>query len=182
MEVGCPFILIFLNMFLQSDELVNILTEIRNSGNHFFKQQNYYKARQKYRKANRYYNLLRKRYDWQELKHLKCSDDDLKMLDNFSVLNNVNMAAVELKLGNFTNARYCCSEALRLDAQCGKAHYRRGQAQIALKNYEDAIVNLKKAHELIPENKQIVNELNRAKQLMAAYNRTQMAKLKNLFN
>ncbi|XP_013117583.1 peptidyl-prolyl cis-trans isomerase D [Stomoxys calcitrans] len=165
-----------------SDELVNILTRIRNAGNHFFTLQEYYKARQKYRKANRYYNLLRKRYDWQELEHLKCTDDDLKKLDHFANLNNLNMAAVEIKLKNYTNARYCCREVLRLDPECGKAYYRLGQAQMALNNYEEAIANLKKAHDLVPDNKQILNELNRAKQLMTTYNRTQMANLKKLFN
>lgn len=161
---------------------MEILTKIRNAGNHFFTQGKFYEARRKYRKANRYYNLLRKRYDWQELEHLKCTDDDLKKLDQFSVVNNVNMAAVELKLENYANAKYCCSEALRLDSTYSKAYYRRGQAQIALKNYEDAINDLKKAHELIPDNKHILSELNRGKQLLAEYNRNQMKKLKSLFN
>ncbi|XP_075162303.1 cyclophilin 40 [Haematobia irritans] len=164
-----------------SDELVEILTKIRNAGNYFFAKQQYYKARQKYRKANRYYNMLHKRYEWQELQHLKCSDEDLKKLDSFSVLNNLNMAAVEIKLNNYTNALYSCREALRLDPKCGKAHYRLGQSQIALKNYEDAIINLKKAHDLIPDNNQILSELNRAKQLLINYNKTQMANLKKLF-
>lgn len=169
-------------LLIQSDELLSILTGIRNAGNHFFTQEKYYEARRKYRKANRYYNLLRKRYDWQELSHVECSDEDLKKLDQFSAVNNVNMAAVELKLKNYANAKYCCSKALRLDNNCSKAYFRRGQAQIALKNYEDAINDLKKAHELIPDNKYILNELNRGKQLLAEYNRNQMKKLKNLFN
>ncbi|XP_061397860.1 peptidyl-prolyl cis-trans isomerase D-like [Musca vetustissima] len=164
-----------------SDELVELLTSIRNAGNHFFTKQEYYNARRKYRKANRYYNLLRKRYDWQELEHLKCSDEDLKKLDSFSAINQLNMAAVELKLNKYTNAHYCCREVLRLDPNCGKAYYRLGQAQIGLKNYEEAIENLKKAHDMIPDNKTILSELNRAKQLMADYNRSQMVHLKKLF-
>lgn len=124
---------------------------------------------------------MRKRYDWQELSHPKCSDDDLKKLDQFSVINNVNMAAVELKLKKYANAKYYCSEALRLDENYSKAYFRRGQAHIALKNYEDAIDDLKKAHELIPDNKHILNELKRGKQLLAEYNRNQMKKFKTLF-
>lgn len=160
---------------------MELLTTIRNAGNYFFTQQEYYKARQKYRKANRYYNLLRKRYDWQELEHLQCTDDDLKKLDCFSAINHLNMAAVEIKLDNYSNARYSCREALRLDPSCGKGYYRLGQAQIAMKNYEEAITNLKKAHNLIPDNKQILNELHRAKQLLTNYNREQMVHLKKLF-
>lgn len=167
---------------MQTDELVNILTKIRNAGNHFFTQQKFYEARRKYRKANRYYNLLRKRYDWQELTHIKCSGDDLIKLDQFSVVNNVNMAAAELKLKNYSSARYYCTEAIRLDKNCSKAFFRRGQAHIALNNYDEAINDLKQAHKFLPDNKHILNELNRAKQLLAEYNRTQMKKLKGLFN
>ncbi|XP_023305775.2 peptidyl-prolyl cis-trans isomerase D [Lucilia cuprina] len=164
------------------EELLELLTKIRNAGNYYFTREKFYEARRKYRKANRYYNLLRKRYDWQELAHIESSDDDLRKLDQFSVLNNVNMAAVELKLNNYASAKYCCTEALRLDNNCSKAYFRRGQAQIALKNYEDAISDLKRAHEFIPDNKHILNELNRGKQLLAEYNRHQMKKLKTLFN
>lgn len=86
------------------------MTGIRNAGNAFFAQQRYYEARRKYRKANRYYVLLRRRYDCQEIDHLRGSESDLNKIDNFSVINNVNMAATELKLGEYANAKYLCSE------------------------------------------------------------------------
>lgn len=97
------------------------------------------------------------------------------------MVNNINAAAVDLKLGNYLSAKYDCSEAIRLDPNCSKAFYRRGQAQRAMRNYEEAINDLKMAHNLLPENKQILNELNGTKQLLAQYNRQQRNALKNLF-
>lgn len=92
------------------------------------------------------------------------------------------MAAVELKLGNYQFAKVECTEAIRLDSNCSKAYYRRGQAQRALRNYEEAIKDLKNAHRLLPENNQILRELNAAKQQLAEYNNQQRNALKNLFN
>ncbi|KAH8302140.1 hypothetical protein KR044_003282 [Drosophila immigrans] len=164
-----------------SDATVQLLTGMRQSGNHFFQLGRYHEARAKYRKANRYYTFLRKNFDWQQLKG-SSNDTDLRKLDQFSVVNNINMAAVELKLKNYQYAKYECSEAIRLDSNCSKAFYRRGQAQCAMRNYEEAIKDLKHAHKLLPDNKQILNELNSAKQLLAEYNKQQRKALKKLFN
>ncbi|XP_017133682.1 peptidyl-prolyl cis-trans isomerase D [Drosophila elegans] len=166
-----------------ADAAVELLTGIRQSGNHFYQLGRYYAARAKYRKANRYYHYLSKQFGWQQLnpfkKHLV--DTDLLKIDGFSVVNNINLAAVDLKLGNYASARSDCTEAIRLDPRCSKAFYRRGQAQRGLRNYEEAINDLKRAHSLLPENKQILNELNSTKQLLAQYNRQQRNALKNLF-
>lgn len=98
------------------------------------------------------------------------------------MVNNINMAAVELKLGNYEFAKIECTEAIRLDPNCSKAYYRRGQAHRNMRNYEEAIKDLKHAHQLLPENKQILSELNAAKLQLANYNKQQRNALKNLFN
>ncbi|KAM8710616.1 hypothetical protein ACLKA7_017268 [Drosophila subpalustris] len=165
-----------------SDESVHLLTGLRQSGNHFFQLGRYYEARAKYRKANRYYNLLRKNFDWQQLKGRPSDQTDLRKLDEFSVMNNINMAAVEIKLGNYQYAKHECSEAIRLDPKCSKAFFRRGQAQSRMRNYEEAIKDLQQAHSLLPDNKHILNELKSAKQLLAEYNKQQRNALKKLFN
>ncbi|ALC43663.1 CG8336 [Drosophila busckii] len=163
------------------DASLALLTCLRQAGNHFFQLGHYYEARAKYRKANRYYAMLRNSFTLQQTKRSQI-DENLRKLDDFSVVNNINMAAVELKLENYLYAKYECTEAIRLDANCSKAFYRRGQAQRAMRNYEEAINDLKRANTLLPENKQILNELNSAKQLLAEYNRQQRNALKKLFN
>ncbi|KAH8270537.1 hypothetical protein KR018_011228 [Drosophila ironensis] len=166
-----------------SDAAVELLTGIRQSGNHFYQLGRYHEARAKYRKAGRYYQYLSKQFGWQPLNHVKkhLAEGDLRKMDAFSVVNSINAAAVDLKLGNYVSAKYDCSEAIRLDPGCSKAFYRRGQAQRGLRNYEEAIKDLKQAHNLLPENKQILSELNSTKQLLAEYNRQQRKALKNLF-
>ncbi|XP_030385291.1 peptidyl-prolyl cis-trans isomerase D-like [Scaptodrosophila lebanonensis] len=166
------------------DSAVALLNGLRQAGNYYFQAGKYFEACAKYKKANRYYLALRKHFDWQQLDHIKetTGDADLRKLDAFSVINHINLAAVDLKLSNYLSARYNTTEAIRLDPNCSKALYRRGQAQIALRNYEDAITDLKRAYKLLPDNKQILNELNSAKQLLAAYNKKQRNALKNLFN
>ncbi|EDW92986.1 peptidyl-prolyl cis-trans isomerase D isoform X1 [Drosophila yakuba] len=166
-----------------ADAAVELLTGIRQSGNHFYQLGRYHEARAKYRKANRYYHYLSRQFGWQQLNPLKkhLVDADLLKVDGFSVVNNINAAAVDLKVGNYLSARDVCNEAIRLDPKCSKAFYRRAQAQRGLRNYEEAINDLKTAHNLLPENKQIVNELNSTKQLLAQYNRQQRNALKNLF-
>lgn len=94
--------------------MVNLLTDIRLAGNHFFARDNLYEARRKYRKAYRYCNFLRSRGEWEEYPQLKLKEDDFKKLDEFMVLNYTNIAAVELKLKNHDIARDACTEVGKL--------------------------------------------------------------------
>ncbi|XP_039965166.1 peptidyl-prolyl cis-trans isomerase D-like [Bactrocera tryoni] len=163
------------------EDMVKLLTSIRTAGNHFFTQQKFPEARRKYRKGNRYYNLLRLRFDKKEHKPTPRVEEDIKKLDAFSVLNNTNLAAVELKLQKYFEARHSSSEAILLNEDHAKAYYRRGQANIGLKEYECAIADLNHANEITPGDKCILSELARAKRLLSNYNQSQKKAMKNLF-
>ncbi|XP_011180550.2 uncharacterized protein LOC105211012 [Zeugodacus cucurbitae] len=165
-----------------ADEIVKILTGIRMAGNHFFDRKKYYDARRKYRKAYRYCNFLRSRGAWEEYPELALSEDDLKKLDDFMVLNYSNMAAVELKLNNNASARDACTEAIFLKSDCGKAYFRRGQAHVLLNDLDGAVEDFVRAGQLMPANKCIKNEIIRSKRLQSAYNRAEAKKYKKLFN
>lgn len=93
--------------------MIKLLSDIQSAGNHFFVQEEYYDARRKYRKAYRYCNFLRSRGEWEEYPQLVLCDENLKKLDEFMVLNYTNVAAVELKLKNYTNAKNSCAEVVR---------------------------------------------------------------------
>lgn len=160
---------------------MDLLIGIRSAGNYFYERGRFIEARRKYRKAERYYNYL---YNGAENLE-RCSEfeaDDRQQMDAFMLNNCTNMAAVELKLENYENAKYCCNEAIRLNPKCSKAYYRRGQAHTNLNDYESAIDDLKVALKLVPDNKQILNELAHVQQLQFKYNRSQMNSLKNLFS
>lgn len=153
-------------------KILQILMGIRHSGNYFFFNRNYIDAYRKYKKAQRYYNYFMN----------KISDkQSFSQLEKFFVINCVNMAAAQLHLGEYKAAVYSCSEAIKLDANTSKAYFRRGQAEIHLKNYENAIEDLMIAHKLVPDNESVLSEFNRAKQLLMEYRTSQKHALKNLF-
>ena len=61
-----------------------------------------------------------------------------------------------LKLKNYEDVCSTCQCAIKLDPNNSKALYRRGLANIELKNYELALDDLKRAHQILPENKRLV--------------------------
>lgn len=87
--------------------MISVLTLLRNSGNYFFTKQLYYDSRRKYRKGYRYYNFFHKCFEW---KHIENAKESLKILDSFMAVTYVNMAAVELKLKEYSLAKYYCNE------------------------------------------------------------------------
>lgn len=93
----------------------------------------------------------------------------------------MNSAAVELKLNNFINAKYACNEVLRFEPQNAKALFRRGQAEIELKNYDEAIQDLNVANRLLPNNQAILKEFERAKKIWSDYQKIQKDAYKDLF-
>lgn len=93
----------------------------------------------------------------------------------------LNLAAGELKLRNATNAKNACDEVLLNEPNNAKALYRRGQAHIELKNYDDALVDLEQAYRSSPSDKNVQNEYQRAKEVWRNYQNQQMDAYKNLF-
>lgn len=105
----------------------------------------------------------------------------LNPLQQFHLVTCLNSAAVELKLQNFANAKYACNEVLKFDSQNAKALYRRGQAELELKNYDEALQDLKIAHSLLPKNEAILREYDRVKKIWSDYQQVQKDAYKDLF-
>lgn len=68
-----------------------------------------------------------------------------------------------------------------MDKNNAKALFRRGQAELELKNYDEALDDLARALSLSPHNQQIVHEYNRAKQLKVDYCQKQKIVFQKLF-
>lgn len=68
-----------------------------------------------------------------------------------------------------------------MNSSCAKALFRRGQAEIGLKNYDEALRDLNAAHRLMPSNKNIIHALNCAKKHWKEYNKLQQIAYKDLF-
>jgi peptidyl-prolyl isomerase D len=161
----------FKNQFTVHEKL-SILKTIKDSGNYFFKTGDYVKSARKYKKITRYYNFF---------KDQTTDDDEKKSLDDFQLVNLTNLAATELKLKQFDDVTHSCNAAIKLDSKNSKAYYRRGVAHVELKNYELALDDLKMAHSLVPGNKEILIEFERAKKYLLSYRATEKIKYKNMF-
>lgn len=169
-------------MSLQISDAEKILNRIREAGNYFFERDMYVESCRKYKKTIRYYNFFKD-------KIAGCITNgnaaDVKValqpLTHCYMITCLNVAAVELKLANFSNAKQSCNEVLKVESRNAKALYRRGQAEIGLKNYDEALRDLKMAHQMLPNNKNVLDEFHRAKEHWKDYHKFQKTVYKDLF-
>ena len=165
------------------EEAVEILESIKRAGNLFFGTKDYVEANRKYKKTLRYYNYLKDKLEAVHRIGLTVHQlrEKLQPLHQISAAVCLNIAAVELKLNNAENARNSCDEVLLNDPNNAKALYRRGQAHVVLKNYDDALIDLEQAHRSLPLDKNIQNEFQKAKEIWRNYQNQQKDVYKNLF-
>ncbi|CRK99534.1 CLUMA_CG012853, isoform A [Clunio marinus] len=141
-------------------EKLEILSIIKESGNYFYRRGDFVKSARKYKKLTRFYNFF---------KDHTHDDNEKASLDTFQLVNLTNLAATELKLQDFNDVIFSCNAAIKLDPNNSKAFYRRGVANLALNNYEMSLDDLKVAHKLLPGNKAILKEFDRAKKYLLDY-------------
>uniref|UniRef100_A0A2K5QXC7 peptidylprolyl isomerase n=1 Tax=Cebus imitator TaxID=2715852 RepID=A0A2K5QXC7_CEBIM len=70
----------------------------------------------------------------------------------------LNIGACKLKMSNWQEATDSCLEALEIDPSNTKALYRRAQGWQGLEEYDQALADLKKAQEMAPEDKDLLQE------------------------
>ena len=157
---------------LSIEQKLDVLNVIKESGNIFYRAGDYAKSGRKYKKVTRYFNYF---------KDMTKDDDGKQALDSFQLINLTNLAATELKLKAFSDVKFSCNEVIKMDQNNSKAYYRRGLAHLEEKNYELALDDLKMAHKLVPGNRAILNEFERAKKLLLDYRAIQKTQLKKLF-
>lgn len=161
----------FEHQFSLSEKL-SILKVIKESGNHFYHAGNFTKSARKYKKVTRYFNFF---------KDQTTEEEEKKSLDAFQLVNLTNLAATELKLNEFVDVRFSCNAAIKLDPNNTKAYYRRGVANLELKNYELALDDLKMAHSLVPGNRDVLKEFERAKKYLLSYRAAEKIKYSKMF-
>ncbi|NWU97443.1 PPID isomerase, partial [Upupa epops] len=153
------------------DKIVAIAEDIKNIGNTFFKAQNWAVAAQKYSKSLRY---------------VKSSEAVVEAADKaklkpVALTCVLNIGACKLKLSDWQGAIDSCSEALKIDPENTKALYRRAQGWQGIKDLEEALADLKKAHEIAPEDKAIQAETLRIKQKIKAQKEKEKAAYAKMF-
>jgi len=162
---------------LDAVAILKIATACKEYGNTAFKSGNYSLGLDKYQKGLRYLN------EDPDLENQPQSiKDDLKAL-RFS-LNN-NSALLNIKLEAWDDASRSASAALDVegvkDADRAKAFYRRGLANIRLKDEEAALRDLSEANTLAPNDSAITRELNAVRTKAAARAAKEKAAYKKFF-
>lgn len=137
--------------FKDVDKVLSVAEDVKNIGNNLFKNQDWKAAVNKYSKALRYL----------EVSGEILEEAAQQKLEPTALSCFLNTAACNLKMQLWQDALDSCNEALELNQTNTKALFRRAQAWQGLKEYSKALVDLKKAQGIAPEDKAIGNEMKR---------------------
>ncbi|XP_075807132.1 peptidyl-prolyl cis-trans isomerase D isoform X1 [Microtus pennsylvanicus] len=140
------------------DKILLITEDLKNIGNTFFKSQNWEMAVKKYAKVLRYVASSK----------AVVEKADSSRLQPIALSCVLNIGACKLKMSNWQGAIDSCLEALEMDPSNTKALYRKAQGWQGLKEYDQALADLKKAQEIAPGDKAIQAELLKVKQMIKA--------------
>lgn len=169
------------------NELFTAIEGIKTIGNTKFKEGDHKIALAKYTKAVKYINHFTKKVDdvsfssddSEEDTTEKPNNDKTSGLSDAEIEQNgrleklkvpclLNSAACKLKTNDSSGAVEDLTQVLVLDDVNTKALYRRAQAYIQMKDYEEANDDLKAALKISPDDRAVQKELHNVKQLVAA--------------
>ncbi|CAH0591446.1 unnamed protein product [Chrysodeixis includens] len=161
------------------EQLVSSIREVKSAGNCHFGEGRYKAAARKYRKCLRY--LDHAFYRIEEVKDVDIREQLQDIKTTYVLQCYLNLAACYMKLEDFRSSVHFCSSVLELDPRNEKALYRRGQANFALKNYDDALMDLKQADKVSPNNKAVHKLLDEVRLTNKSYNDVQKQRLSKFF-
>ncbi|XP_043401848.1 peptidyl-prolyl cis-trans isomerase D isoform X4 [Chelonia mydas] len=153
------------------DKIVSIAEDIKNIGNTFFKTQNWAMATKKYTKGLRYV----------EASKAIVEESNTAKFNPTALICFLNIAACKLKVSDWQGAIESCCEALAIDPANTKALYRRAQGWQGIRDFDQALADLKKAQEITPEDKAIQTEALKVKQKIKAQKEKEKAAYAKMF-
>jgi FK506-binding protein 4/5 len=142
----------------------------KEEGNALFKAGKYERACKKYEKGLGYIE-----YD------SAFSDDEKKAAKALKVSMHLNSAASQLRLRKWGAATKAASKVLDLEPVNVKALFRRAQAYREMEDYDLAEIDLKKAMEQEPNNRDLRAEYKVLKQKWATYQKKEAKLYSNMF-
>lgn len=146
---------------------IRIGSQKRERGNFYFQREEYSMAAQAYCMA---LDMLTTRtYDSQSC----VAEEEEEEVNDHRVKCLNNLAAAQLKLGQFDEALHTSRDVLFLDPQNVKALFRKGKLLSDRGEYEEAMETLKKALKLEPSTKAIHAELSKLVKRQAGESETQ---------
>lgn len=156
---------------LSSTERIEAAGKKKEEGNNLFRSGKYLRAGKKYDKAADYVS-----------EEGPFGDEEMKLAKALRVQCWLNGAACNLKLNNFKEAINLCSKVLDVEFNNVKALFRRAQAFIENADLDLAELDIKKALELDPENREVKKIQKRLKQLQTENNRRDAKMYANIFS
>ncbi|KAI3508883.1 hypothetical protein L1887_23903 [Cichorium endivia] len=142
----------------------------KEEGNVLYKSGKYQRAAKKYDKAVDYVS-----------EEGQFGDDDQKLVKSLRVSCWLNGAACSLKLKDYKNAIMLCSKVLDIEFYNVKALYRRAQAYIETHDFELSELDIKKALEADPNNREVKSIYKSLKQVQAESNKRDAKLYTNMF-
>ncbi|MCL7034530.1 hypothetical protein MKW94_011485 [Papaver nudicaule] len=142
----------------------------KEEGNALFKAGKYARASKRYEKAAKFIE-----YD------SPFAEEEKKQARTLKVSCNLNNAACKLKLKSYKEAEKLCTKVLEIESQNVKALYRRAQAYINLVDFDLAELDIKKALEIDPNNRDVKLEYKVLKEKVKEYNKKDAKFFGNIF-
>lgn len=155
---------------MNTQEKIEAAGKKKEEGNALFKAAKYERASKRYEKAVRFIE-----YD------STFSDEEKQQAKVLKITCNLNDAACKLKLKQYKQAEKLCTKVLELDSRNVKALYRRAQAYIQLVDLDLAELDIKKALEIDPNNKDVKLEYKLLKEKVREYNKKDAKFYGNIF-
>ncbi|KAA8548336.1 hypothetical protein F0562_000020 [Nyssa sinensis] len=155
---------------LSTQEKIEGAGKKKEEGNALFKAGKYERASKRYEKAVKFIE-----YD------SSFSEEEKQQTKVLKVTCNLNNAACKLKLKDYKQAEKLCTKVLEIDSRNVKALYRRAQAYIQLVDLDLAELDIKKALEIDPDNRDVKLEYKVLKQKVKEYNKKDAQFYGNMF-
>ncbi|PWA88994.1 70 kDa peptidyl-prolyl isomerase [Artemisia annua] len=153
-----------------TQEKIEAAGKKKEEGNAFFKAGKYKKAVKRYEKAAKFIE-----YD------TNFEEEEKKQAKALKITCNLNNAACQLKLKEFKQAEKLCTKVLELESTNVKALYRRAQAHMNLADLDLAEIDIKKALEIDPDNKDVKLTYKVLKEKIKEYNKKDAKFYGNMF-
>ncbi|XP_072992366.1 70 kDa peptidyl-prolyl isomerase-like [Typha latifolia] len=153
-----------------NEEKIEAAGKKKEEGNVLFKLRKYARASKRYEKAAKFIE-----YD------NSFNDEEKKQSKVLKITCNLNDAACKLKLKDYKQAEKLCTKVLELDSRNVKALYRRAQAYIQLADLDLAELDIKKALEIDPDNKDVRLEYKALKEKIKELNKKDAKFYGNMF-
>lgn len=151
---------------MNSEEKLEQSTIVKEQGTVYFKEGKYKQASLQYKKI----------VSWLEYES-SFSEEEAQKAQALRLASHLNLAMCHLKLQAFSAAIESCNKALELDNNNEKGLFRRGEAHLAVNDFDLARADFQKVLQLYPSNKAAKTQLAICQQRI----RKQLAREKKLY-